>query len=397
VAWQSQPYAPPNSAPPGTTYTYDALGRTVKVLLADGASYTQYVCQGNFTTVIDPARKWKQYASDALGNLVTVLEPDPLANPVPGPPATPPAYPVTTAPTGTLLTSYTYDQVNHLTQVAMPRNTANDMKTQTRTFVYDPTTLRLISATNPENGAVSYTYNADGTLATKHDANGNTLTYTYDTYGRLTSSPTGSFTYDTCPATLATGCVDAPGQMVQAVIVPAVFGQGMGPEKLSFLYNYAYTPAGKVAAKTLVMQANDGLHLCCLPWMNFYDSASLTVNYTYDSQGALTSMGHTNSLYPNNYALYTYTLDAMERPTAMTDNYWTPRTWASGATYNAANQMTYDGGRHFSYNNLLQMTSIQGVMTYIYSSTQNNGQIRRAWTRSPARPSPTSVTRSSGW
>ena len=78
---QSQPYAPPNSSPPGTTYTYDALGRTTKVLLADGASHTTYTYQGNFTTVVDPAGKWKQYANDALGNLVTVLEPDPTANP----------------------------------------------------------------------------------------------------------------------------------------------------------------------------------------------------------------------------------------------------------------------------------------------------------------------------
>jgi hypothetical protein len=48
-----------------------------------------------------------------------------------------------------LLTSYTYDQLNHLTQVAMPRNTSYGMKTQTRTFVYDPTTSALTSATNP--------------------------------------------------------------------------------------------------------------------------------------------------------------------------------------------------------------------------------------------------------
>jgi hypothetical protein len=47
---------------------------------------------------------------------------------------------VAAAPAGMLLTSYTYDQVNHLTQVAMPRNTSNGLKTQTRTFVYDPTT-----------------------------------------------------------------------------------------------------------------------------------------------------------------------------------------------------------------------------------------------------------------
>jgi len=52
---QSQPYAPPNSAPPGTTNTYDALGRTINVLLADGASHTTYTYQGNFTTITDPA------------------------------------------------------------------------------------------------------------------------------------------------------------------------------------------------------------------------------------------------------------------------------------------------------------------------------------------------------
>src|ERR1017187_7862608 len=74
---QPQPYAPPNAPPPATTYHYDALGRTVKVLLADGASATTYTYQGNFTTVTDPAGNWKRYASDAFGNLVTVIEPDP--------------------------------------------------------------------------------------------------------------------------------------------------------------------------------------------------------------------------------------------------------------------------------------------------------------------------------
>ena len=45
----------------------------------------------------------------------------------------------------------------------MPRPTG----TQTRTFVYDATTQRLTSETQPETGMTSYTYNADGTLATK--------------------------------------------------------------------------------------------------------------------------------------------------------------------------------------------------------------------------------------
>src|SRR5271169_6557592 len=133
----------------------------------------------------------------------------------------------------------------------MPRSTVNGMKTQTRTFVYDATTQRLNSATNPESGLVSYIYNGDGTLASKTDANGNPESYTYDAYQRLTAIPDRqqTFTYDTCPAN-ATGCVNAPGQLVQAT-----FGSSVGPDQLSFLYNYAYTPAGKVSGKTLVVQS----------------------------------------------------------------------------------------------------------------------------------------------
>ena len=259
-----------------------------------------------------PAGNWKQYASDALGNLVMVLEPDPTANPVPGPP-TPSAYPVTAAPTGMLLTTYTYDQFNHLTQVSMPRNTANGMVTQTRTFVYTPTTytnlvlpaLWLVTAANPENGTVSYTYNADGTLASKKDAMQNTETYAYDAYQRLTSIPDRgqTFVYDTCP-TNATGCV----------------------------------------------------------------SMAVTASYVYDNQGALTSLTYPAGGPPTTL---NYTLDAMERPTAMTG-------WVSGVTYNAANQMLFDGIQHWTYNSLLQVTSVTGPnmnMTYNYSSTRNNGQI----------------------
>ena len=68
-------------------------------------------------------------------NLVTVIEPDPTANPVKSPQNPPQAYPVTSVPAGYLLTSYTYNQLNHLTQVSMPRSTG----TQTRSFAYTST------------------------------------------------------------------------------------------------------------------------------------------------------------------------------------------------------------------------------------------------------------------
>lgn len=80
MSQQSQPY-PGTGTVVYTTYAYDALGRTKTVTLPDGASQTAYTYQGNATTVTDPVGKWKQYASDAFGNLVTVIEPDPKYNP----------------------------------------------------------------------------------------------------------------------------------------------------------------------------------------------------------------------------------------------------------------------------------------------------------------------------
>ena len=199
---------------------------------------------------------------------------------------------------------------------------------------------------------MSYTYNADGTLASKTDANGNTETYTYDAYQRLTGIPDRqqTFTYDTCPAN-ATGCVSAPGQLVQST-----FGSNVGSNELNFEYNYAYTPAGKVSSKTLEVQSYKYVE------GSSYAYGALTASYTYDGQGALTSL-----VYPQcetwvicgTQTSFTYTLDAMERPTAMTNE--NNHVWASGVTYNAANQPLYDGTAHRAYNNLLQLASISGA------------------------------------
>ena len=73
---------------------------------------------------------------------------------------------------------------------------------------------------------------------------------------------------------------------------------------------------------------------------------ALTASYTYDSQGALTSVTYPpGTAWPIGGAgtVLNYTLDAMERPTGMTDQ--NSYIWASGATYNAANEPLYDGPR----------------------------------------------------
>lgn len=43
----------------------------------------------------------------------------------------------------------------------------------------------LLSAINPENGTVTYTYNSNGLVASKTDAKGQAFTYQYDSYNRL--------------------------------------------------------------------------------------------------------------------------------------------------------------------------------------------------------------------
>ena len=162
----SLPHAPGAGAV-WTTYTYDGIGRTLSVLLPDGSSHTTYAYQGNTVTVTDPAGAWKTYTSDAFGRLKTVQEPNPAG--------------------GSFYTTYTYDLLDHLIGVSMTRPSG----TQTRTFNYiDPATSKpgtlLRSATNPENGTVTYTYDSSMRLSTVTDAMNQRKVMTYDSLSRVT-------------------------------------------------------------------------------------------------------------------------------------------------------------------------------------------------------------------
>ncbi len=77
----------------------------------------------------------------------------------------------------------------HVPSMRLPvgsRTPTQRAATQTRTFNYRATPgAYLLSATNPENGTVNYTYNSDSTLATKTDAKGQQVQYSYDSYKRV--------------------------------------------------------------------------------------------------------------------------------------------------------------------------------------------------------------------
>jgi RHS repeat-associated protein len=340
----SQPYAP-NATVYWTTYTYDALGRTLTSTAPDG-SVTSYLYQGNNTTVTDPTGKWKKFTSDAFGNLTLVTEP------------------------GNVVTSYSYDTKSRLINVSMTRDTG----TQTRTFTYNANLL--VSTTQPENGQTQYTYNEYGYLTRITKNNGSQIDYTYDGSGRRTSMTTGGNTvtwyYDGNPfdpyiSTYAGGRLAAVD-----------YGQGNVMREM-----YGYNQAGRVTAQRLVVgQVN-------------YDA---TAGYEYDNEGRLTAIQYPVDAVEEGYTPVKlhYSYDAMGRPNLLKgdfpNNY--PDWQLATAQYGAAGeltQMAWNGGPQTngvsetrSYNPLRQLvrqTTLNWMgqtawdMEYRYTAGQNNGRI----------------------
>jgi YD repeat-containing protein len=145
----SNPYRLSES-PVYTTTTYDLAGRVTAVTTPDGATVsTAY--DGARVMVTDQAQKKRISETDGLGRLLKVWEvrsPDSDTVSITFPQSGGTTY-------YGYLTQYTYDALDNLTTVAQG--------VQTRTFVYDSLN-RLTSATNPESGTVTYTYDNNGNL-----------------------------------------------------------------------------------------------------------------------------------------------------------------------------------------------------------------------------------------
>ena len=333
----SQPYAPGDTVR-WTVYTYDASGRTLTVTAPDGVSVTRYTYQGNVTKVTDPLQKWKQYTSDSNGNLVLVTEPNPAG--------------------GNLTTTYTYDTLNHLKGVSMPRATG----TQTRSWTYDAGTQRLTQATAPENGTTQYFYNGDGTLQYKQDQKGQKTQYTYDQYGRtsvIDYYPAGSSYPDLCQEVMLNYDAFDPGiggtQAFQlGRLTSAQWAQDTTCAN-HFQEQYVYTSLGQVTQKRFSMANGSSSYVNIDGYVGYDQEGRVTGYQTYSTPGQIDSP-------------YNYQRDGLGRLTGLT---YGSTTLVSGVTYGAAGQlqqMTYsDVGGGFTetrtYNANVQLTRLTATPT----------------------------------
>jgi len=154
-----------------TTYAYDALGRKGSQTQPDGSQLT-WIYNGTLTTSIDEAGHSWQRTSDALGRLARVVEP------------------------GGAATGYSYSGLDNLLGVNQP-GLSGETPRAPRSFSYDSLS-RLLSATNPETGTISYGYDVNGNMSSKTDARGTAIAYIYDPLNRLTGKQYPDGTSSSC-------------------------------------------------------------------------------------------------------------------------------------------------------------------------------------------------------
>jgi YD repeat-containing protein len=205
----------------GTTYDYyDPFGRVIEEVKPDGnqswwcydghqdAIYAQLNCAPSpsntnagavsWVDVTDESGNHHQEVSNALGQLIAVIEPNPQSGAL------------------ALETDYTYDGNGNLSSVTQLGSSASGETPRVRSFTYDMLS-RLTGSTNPESGTTTYQYLNSGALCagdpslpcSKTDARGITTTYSYDALNRLLSksssndpsgAPSSCYQYDTASA-----------------------------------------------------------------------------------------------------------------------------------------------------------------------------------------------------
>jgi RHS repeat-associated protein len=215
-------------------------------------------------------------------------------------------------------TLYTYDALGNLLRVDQKGTSPSDStQWRTRTFTYDSLS-RLLTATNPESGMITYSYDADGNLLQKTSPAPNqtgtatqTVSYCYNELNRVTGKGYGA---QSCP--LATP------------VVTYVYDSGTNAiGKLTSLTDqagtatYSYDILGRLTAETRTLPGANNAAI------------SKNLSYSYNLNGSLKTL-----TYPSGNVV-TYTPDSAGR-TLSAINSGNGVNYVTSATYGPDSALT---------------------------------------------------------
>jgi RHS repeat-associated protein len=273
-------------------------------------------------------------------------------------------------------TLYTYDALGNLTCIEQhggvtgtgcSANPSNDATSpwRVRRFTYDSLS-RLLTATNPESGTVSYVYDNDGNLLQKTSPAPNqtgtatqTISYCYDELHRMTGKGYGA---QSCPmSSLVVSYTYDSGTNAKGHLTSMTDQAGTA--------SYAYDILGRMTSETRsLLGANNA-------------TISKALSYDYNLDGSLKTLH-----YPSG-AVITYTPDSAGRTLSAIDT-GNGINYVTGATYGPDSSITGfangSGGpatitNSFSYNKRLQpltmsaSTPSQTVFSIGYDFHAGNG------------------------
>jgi RHS repeat-associated protein len=266
------------------------------------------------------------------------------------------------------VTQYQYDALGNLLRVDQKGSAPSDStQWRTRTFTYDSLS-RLLTATNPESGTITYLYDADGELLQKTSPAPNQTG---------TATTTFTFCYDALHRMLAKGYVNSPNPPQQCTTTPPWLPN---PTVVN-TYDQATNATGKLTS--LTDQAGTGSYV--------YDILGRLTTETRTIAGVSKSTGYAYNLdgsvktltYPSGRVV-TYTPDFAGRLVSAVDgngtNYGISATyWPDGSLKTFLNGSFPALNSSFQYNPRLQLCRIttltSGTLPNSCTDSQHTGNV----------------------
>jgi RHS repeat-associated protein len=235
------------------------------------------------------------------------------------------------------VTLYAYDPLGNLLTVNQKGATTDNTQWRTRTFTYDSLS-RLLTANNPESGAISYFYDPNGNLTQKVLPTPNqtgtathTISYCYDALNRVTGK---AYSWQNCQN----------GQLPQGtVVVSYTYDQGAnGIGHLTHLTDqagsasYSYDILGRMSSEQRTILGQPGQ----------VAGVAKTMSYTYNLDGSVATV-----TYPSG-AVITYAPDSAGRMLSAIDSS-NNINYVKNATYGPHNALTgFVSGQRSGFNGI---------------------------------------------